>query len=185
MKAHSQDAKSLRKDIYKLRKSLRENIREVGEASKASSLIPTDAVQQMRKLEKQMREKAVSKLNTSELTTLYRKLKYVDNLKSSTLEGAKTTAERWTPIKRNLDSLSQEQRDKWWGIYENLYKYYSGFQNYKYDIFNVIDSNFGTDYNENIVGNIIDAYDEILMNSENMTDAEIMLLFTEKLKELL
>lgn len=186
MKAFSQDDKELRKIIYKLRTALRDDMRQIREVENQSPLIPLDARQKFTKLERLMREKAVRNMSHKELLSTYRQLEYIRNLKSSTLRGALETAEKFSPIKEHLSSFSEEKRKEWWSVYGEIYKHASTMEQYKYDIFQVVDQLFGNMDTKEIINDMIEEYDKILESGRgNISDEKVSLLFSEKLRDLL
>lgn len=126
--------KELRREIYSLRRTLKEDIKAVREASKLDPTIPRDAVKQYREIDKYMKANPVSKMGLKELKSTYRQLGYIRELKSSTLEGAEKTADTFYPIKEFLDTLSPKLRDTFWDYYGKAYKENPFLENFKYEI---------------------------------------------------
>lgn len=186
MQAHSQDEKSLRKDIYKLRRELRSDLKEVRGASKLSSLIPTEALSHMTKVEREMRDISVRKMGTRDLLSTYRQLKYIRGLKSSTIEGAEKSAKLWTPIKEHLDAFSKDTRDEWWNAYGEIYKNWSTMDKFKYTIFEYVDKAFTGDNAEEIKAKLVTEIDKILEAARGeLPQDEVDLRISNKLQELL
>ena len=130
-----QDDKILRRDIYALRRELRKDIKEIRAEIKADAITPDIAVRKMAKLEKQMKEKAVSKMSPKELRSTYRQLKYIRGLKTSTVEGARETASHYEDIAPKLKNLSKAQIKKFWDTYEHLTDISPLYKYMKYEIF--------------------------------------------------
>jgi hypothetical protein len=127
----------LRREIYSLRRTLKEDIRAVREASKLDPTIPRDAINQYKKISKLMKEKSVRSMDTRDLKSTYRQLGYIRGLKSSTLEGAEKTAETFYPIKQFLDVLSPTLRDEFWDYYGKAYKENPFLEKFKYEIMEI------------------------------------------------
>ena len=130
-----QDDKILRRDVYALRRELRKDIKEIRAEIKADPITPDIAVRKMAKLEKQMKEKAVSKMSPKELRSTYRQLKYIRGLKTSTVSGAKETASHYEDIAPKLKNLSKTQIKKFWDTYEHLTDISPLYKYMKYEIF--------------------------------------------------
>lgn len=114
--------KEIRKEIYDLRRELRADISEVNRLRNTSdSAIPTYATDRMKVLEREMREKSVKNMSRNELENVYRDLKYVRGLKSSTVEGAIKTGRTIEPLKEKLKTLSPDLQKNFWAIYSKLY----------------------------------------------------------------
>ena len=127
----------LRKEIYKLRRVLRPDIREVRAAAKTSPDIPTDAVTQMAKLETAMRKTAVRKMTRKELNTTWRQLSYIRGLKSSKLEGAQEMTQSFQPFRERMSNLSKDYQDVVWKAFNRFYNYAGQTiaEQFKYEIF--------------------------------------------------
>lgn len=186
MLSHEQNDKILRRDIYTLRRALRKDIKEVKELSKDDPLIPTDAISQMREIEKKNKVKSVAKQNTKELLSTYRQLKYIRDLKSSTPSGAIRISETFQPIRERLSRYSKDKQNEFWNIYGDLYKHYSGFEKYKYEIIEYVDELFDTEYSEDILNEIRTLYDTILEHSGGRrSERDIDIRFTNEIQNLL
>lgn len=187
MVAHNQDTKTLRRDIYSLRRVLRRDMAEIREALKENKNLPTDALTQFRQIEKSMREKAVSKQSKKELLSTYRQLKYIRGLKTSTLSGVKKTADVFSPIAEKLDVLSPKKKQEFWSTYGKLYIENPLLEKFKYEIFlvedvaileNAMDS-------DDLVQIINDLYEESRETDYGtLSEEEISLLFSQKLSDL-
>lgn len=130
-----QDDKILRREIYSLRRELRKDIKEIRAEIKADPITPDIAVRKMAKLEKQMKEKAISKMTSKELKSTYRQLKYIRGLKTSTVSGAKETASHYEDIAPKLKKLSKAHIKKFWDTYEHLTDISPLYKYMKYEIF--------------------------------------------------
>lgn len=209
MKAVELNDKELRREIYALRRALRIDIKEVKKASKVVTEIPTYAATHLAKAEKEMKAKSVCKREGAELSSIYRELKYIRGLKSSTLEGAIETAEKFEPIAKELKTLSEEKRKEFWDIYKKMYEDNPLYEKFKYEIFQINDEIFqGSSANlddileedtiikdeldftevnkDTILTTIKSMYDETMeAQYGELTEAEKTVLFTKKLSNLL
>lgn len=142
----------LRKEIYNLRRDLRQRLGEVRAEAKTSptfyhesadtdrkiekKIIARSALEHFKEAEKTMRKTAVRDMDTKQLRNMYRDLKYIAGLKSSTLEGATITASRYDPFAKTMESLSEDMRNLVWDVYSKLYaERGTGLERYKYEIF--------------------------------------------------
>lgn len=168
--------KEMRQEIYRLRRELRADLKEVRELSRTSSLtIPQDALKHMRDLEKRTTKSkggtAVSHMGERELRNLYRDLEYVRGLKSSTPEGASKSAITWQPVKEFLDSTTEETRDKFWEVYNKLVSNRYLEEKFKYEIFEILrqQTEYGnlSDIDESAMAQLVskldDFYEEFTM----------------------
>lgn len=135
MLATTNEEKELRREIYSLRRELRQDLREVRAFAKEEILAPKSALKKMTNVENYMRKKSVSKMNKEELQSTYRKLKYIRELNSSTLEGATRQVEHLGSIIPNINKLSKRQLDKLWSTYEKIVGGNTSLIDYKYDIY--------------------------------------------------
>lgn len=175
----------LKKEIYKLRRELRDDMSKIRSALKSTPNIPTDALKKMQDIEKTFRVKSIKDMEKKELQSVYRQLRYIRGLRTSKLGGAVETMVRFSPIKEKLDSLSKEKRDEFWGIYGALYSEFSGMSKYKYEILQTIDRKFGDEDSEDIFTSIYSLYTSILEKYDgDISDEELKLLFTKKLKKI-
>lgn len=126
----------LKKEIYKLRRDLRVDIRGVRELKKSSPLSPSYAIDKMAEIEKRMRETPVIRMDKKQLKDTLRDLMYTRNLKSSTVKGIQEAEPIMANLKDQLASLSKDIQDKFWDIYKIFYEDTKGLgELYKYEIF--------------------------------------------------
>ena len=147
---------------------------------------PQYAVKAYRELEKRIPDK-LTKLSDKELQNLYRDLRYINALKSSTVKGALSTQAKFEPIKSKLEALSPKTREKFWEIYGKVYERTGGtMENFKYELFEAnIDYIYGGQDVDEAVNEIIGEYDKTLRElGSDVTDEEIKILFTSKLNSL-
>lgn len=125
----------LKKEIYKLRRELRVDIRGVRELKKSLPFSPSYATEKMTKLEKKMRETPVIRMDKKQLKDTLRELQYTRSLKSSSVEGIKQSESTLENLKQ-VQTLSKDLQDKFWDIYRVFYEETKGLAElYKYEIF--------------------------------------------------
>lgn len=123
-----------------------------------------------------------------ELRNAYRDLKYIDQLKTSTVKGAKEAFENFADVSEMLKALSNTQQDKFWNIYKRFYETSGGMaERFKYEVFEaIIDAQYsGMDADE-FSENLNKIFDQVYGEAKGAggTDAELELLFAEKLADL-
>lgn len=202
MKSKTSDLndKELRQEIYKLRRDLREDLREVKEFSKTEVVLPTYAIDNFKKAEKSMREKSVRSMDRKELESVYRQLSYVRNLKSSTVQGGLDTiatlesaknrvAElKDVDLKHMLSELDSTALDQFWKIYGKAFEKSRDLQErFKYELWNtIIDYMESGNIDEGVFATkISNLYKSTQIDANTggfADDAEI--LFTQGLREL-
>lgn len=131
--------------------------------------------------------KSLSDMTEKELNTLYRDLKYVDNLKSSTVKGAIDVGRNFEPIKQDLDTLSESTKKKFWEIYEKFYERTAGTaEAYKYIIFeqNIDEIFSGNTDVDDIVNKLIEAYDKSLMETGGDDENAMRIRFSSNLEDI-
>lgn len=174
----------MRKESRRLIKNLSRRIERI---EGLGSSAPQYAVSAYRELEKRI-PKRLTELSSTELTTLYRDLRYINSLKSSTVNGAIQTQSKFEPIKAKLEALSPDTQKNFWDIYGKLYERTSGtMENFKYELFEAnIDYIYGGQEVDKAVEEILSEYDSTLKElGGDVSDAEIKVLFTSKLRTLL
>lgn len=173
----------MRKESRRLIKNLSRRIARI-EGLGASA--PQYAVTHYRELEKRIPSK-LTQLSDKELQTLYRDLRYINSLKSSTVKGALQTQKTFEPIKENLETLSKDKQRAFWEIYGKVYERTSGtMENFKYVLFETnIDYILSGQDVDTAVEEIIDEYNKSLEEMGSYgTDEDFKLLFTSRLKNL-
>ena len=152
MLANTQDEKTLRRDVYALRRALRADVAEVKAYIKERKrltkniaktedmredyhIIPDVAVRRLKNLEKEMKANPVKYMTKKELLSTYRQLKYIRGLKTSTLEGSKEVAKHFNSIATSLSKLSDEHLKKFWDTYEHLTDISPLYKHMRYEIF--------------------------------------------------
>lgn len=189
MKATPQEEKILRKEIYATLRSLRSDIKIIKGLSQDNPLIPTDAIDKMKKINRQLRKQSVKRTETKDLISLNRQLKYIRNLKSSTPEGATKTAETFQTIRNEISKMSEEERKKWFSAYSELYEKSRTFEKFKYEVFDLTDKLYGKMEAEDIFDLVLNARTqaeiELREESDIYNEGRLRILFSEKLKQFL
>lgn len=173
----------MRKETGILIKSLKARIANV---EKLGSSAPKHAVNLFRDLEKRI-PKRLKTLSDKELRTLYRDLRYINALKSSTVRGAKKAQKTFEPIKSTLETLSKSSQDKFWEVYGRMFERLGGtLENYKYEIMNAdIDYILQGQDVDQTTKELIKKFDETLEElGGSATDEKVKVLFARKIKEL-
>lgn len=183
MKSTRLSPSEMRKESRRLLTNIRKRIDRI---EGLGSSAPQYAVNRFREIEKDVPKK-LSDLSDEKLRTLYRDLRYINNLKSASVKGAKEVQQKFEPIKNNLTALSPETRKKFWEIYGKVYEITSGtMENFKYEIFETnIDYIYSGQDIDKAVSEIINEYNKSLKElGGNATDENVKLLFTSKLQTL-
>lgn len=184
MLAENSDYKTILKESQRLYKNLSRrmtNIMKYGD--KASQ----HAVSKWKEFNDEFPERITKRLEPKKLVSIYRDLKYINALKTSTVKGAIRTKKVFVPVKEKLNVLSKSSQDKFWDIYSKLYEHTTTMERFKYELFDtIIDYVYeGIDEDKAVI-DIIRAYDQSLMQMEGAgTDEQVRLLFTSKLEKLL
>lgn len=175
--------KEMRKESRRIIKNLSRRIERI---ERLGASAPQYAVEHYRKLEKRLPAR-LTQLSEKELTSLYRDLRYINALKSSTVKGALQTQKTFEPIKQKLEVLSPDSQRKFWEIYGKLYEITGNtMEGFKYELFETnIDYIYGGQDVDTAVQEIINEYDRTLKEMGSYaSDEEIKILFTSRLKEL-
>lgn len=138
MLANTEDEKELRREIYSLRRELRQDLKKVRALSKDDILLPKTALKQMTKAEAVMRKKAVKYMELPQLQSVYRKLRHIREIKSSTYEGATSQVQHLVSIIPTIRNLSKPQLDKLWEAYDKLVGQNLILKDYKYQVYGSI-----------------------------------------------
>lgn len=126
---------------------------------------------------KSTKVKDLKALSRSELLTRLRDIQYIESLKSSSVKGATHSAKIFGEVEQKLKSLSSDTQSQFWSIYSKVIEENRVFQNYKYEIFDIIIDEVTPDkeYNEQTVQRIINAIDYIekqgIESKEQLKDA--------------
>lgn len=110
------------------------------EIGKSKQPLLRDAYNRFQEFKKDFHYKDFNKYSDKMVKEIHRDLNYIDNLKSSTLEGATKGAETFGRTKETLSSLSQEKQKEFWDTFNKAYKDLAPaiIERFKYDVFDVI-----------------------------------------------
>ena len=129
-----QGTKINKEDLLKENRRLYRNISKRLEKVREQAFAPDTAIRHFENIRKTYGTN-FTKLSKQELLNLYRDLSYINNLKSSTVSGATSSNTiRMDEAKQLIEPLSEATKEKFWEIYEKLYKESVLFENFKYDI---------------------------------------------------
>lgn len=107
----------------------------VADIKEAGYRLGKDAVYRFEKLVENIPED-LNSMSDKELRNTYRDLLYINDLKTSTLEGAEQASVMYKDIEDMLGKLSEPMRKRIWDLYNNLYSENKniGSALYKYDV---------------------------------------------------
>lgn len=183
MKAHNTNKQDLLRDIREIDKNLSRRMGRI----RSKENLPQYAVNSYDKLKSRINFKKLNSLNAEELTKVYRNISYINNLKSSTVEGAKIAAKTYEPLKERLATLSPSSRKKIQTLYNKYVEETAGLSDFfKYEILDTeTDLFFEGENEEDILYRLTKIFNEAYEGTEGATESkEFKLLFTEKLKKL-
>lgn len=164
--------------------------KEMKRIKKAKEPLLEDALNRFNKFRKEFKYNSFSKYSDDLVKDLYRDLKNISSLKSSTLEGAIESAKTFGKTRDILDSLSEESQGDFWRLYNKLYKNLEPktIERYKYELFDVVSAEMllGQDLEDTYekIKNIFDKTYGLTDDEEsaNLTEAEKGERFAEQLK---
>ena len=182
MLTYNMSKSELIKETRRYYKNLKSRIKNVEKLNLSAS---RQTVKQFREFEKRFPKK-LSKLPEKDIRTLYRDVRYLNSLKTSTVKGAKFTQEKFEPIREKLNALSKSKQEKFWEIYNKLYEITSTMEHFKYELFDTnIDYIYGGEDVDKAVKDIIEQYNTTLEElGGEASDEEIKLLFTSRLQDI-
>ena len=114
--------------------------REFKQIEKSKTPLLKDAYSRFKQFKKDVRYNDLSKYSDKMIKDIYRDLKYIKSLKSSTLEGAEESARTFGVTKNFLESLSENKRQQFWDMYSRAYSNLRPdlVEKYKYEVFDVL-----------------------------------------------
>lgn len=187
MKASNLNANELAKDIRRIEKNLKQRVAHI----EAHEDLPQFGAESFRKFEDRLHRKLdgkpLSSLTEEELRTLHRDIRYINDLKSTSIRGAEIARDKYIPIKERLEALSPELRDRFREAYNKLVDENKLLEQFKYDIMGVdIDMIYGGSQADDIYYNIMELVDKTLEKlGSGYTDEEFKLLLTSELESFL
>lgn len=135
MKANQLKGEYLLKEVEDLYEELNDRIYEI---EKAGYSLKKDASHKFRELQKKVPDN-FSELSDKELRSIYRELKYIDDLKTSRLQGAEEAQIMYKDIEHIVNNLGPQIQKRFWKLYDNLYeRNQAAALAYKYDILNAL-----------------------------------------------
>lgn len=196
MKASELTNAEMRKEIRRLNKNLKRRIANIEKISGNASLV---AVKQYRELKPELAN--MSNLNRRELTTLYRDIRYINTLKSSTVRGATAITAKAQELADKLQLYGEYQtiRDVFGStsktIVDILTEAYSKFADltsqqladqFKYEIWGTaVDYAYMGQTAEDIAIRLNELYETIVEGEgSGESDEVIKKLFTSKLRSI-
>ena len=185
MKANDLNREELLKENKRLMKNLSVRVKKI--EGLGLETIPQYASNKFRELQETL-PKSIDEFDDEKLLTLNRDLRYINDLETAWVKGAKRADETFTQIGKSLNSLSKEKRDEFFSVYGKLYKTYEYFRRYKYEIFETtnVAQQSGEDL-EKLVDEILKEFDEnIYEKYKGSKDEErnINISFTSLLQDL-
>lgn len=112
-------------------------MRDIG---KSKEPLLRDAYNRFQKFKKDFRYQDFSKYTDTMVKEIHRDLNYIDNLKTSTLEGAIRASQTFGRTRDILSSFSQEKQQEFWKIFNEAYGKLAPelIERVKYEVFNVV-----------------------------------------------
>lgn len=187
MKASNLNANELAKDIRRIEKNLKQRVAHI----EAHEDLPQFGAESFRKFEDRLHRKLdgkpLSSLTEEELRSLHRDIRYINDLKSTSIRGAEIARDKYLPIKERLEALSPELRDRFREAYNKLVGENKLLEQFKYDIMGVdIDMIYGGSQADDIYFTIREVVDKTLEKlGSGYTDEEFKLLLTSELESFL
>lgn len=181
------DKSELIKEIQRLERNIRKRVENI----EAREDLPQFGAESFRKYEKRKANKLDGKKLTSlsekDLTTLYRDISYLNDLKSLSIKGAEYAKEKYLPIKNMLETFSPNMKEKFREAYSKLVSNYGLTDKYfKYEVQGaeielMLSGQSNTD---EIYRRIKELFDETLFENPDANETEIRVLFADKLKDI-
>lgn len=164
---HELSEKEMRKEISRLKKNISRRIDRIEKRKDSLSQFAVQKYKNIKNLNN------LKNLNAKEVRVLYRDLKYVNNLKSATVSGALDVKQNFEEISNKVSNLSQEKQQEFWDTYQKALEESPLYEKYKYEVFeNIIDSMMEGQDSEEIINNIIEAYERTSLSLGDDYDEE-------------
>lgn len=182
--------KEMRKEIYKLRRELKAEAKQIKELAKTDKLIPLTGTDQLKQFEKELRKgKSVRRQDTKELRKSLRQIRYINDLETSHVDGAIKGGRRFEPIRKTVEQLNEEQKKEFWQTYKELYREGPIYERFRYELYEIMDrewNKFDGLSPEQLVTAIKDLRDRIIDEfGGGLNNEDIDAIFGQELKELL
>ena len=178
--------KELKQEIRRLNKNLSrriENIEGLGNS------VPLYAVNSYRNIEKDI-PNVLKTDNTDKLYDMYRDLKYINDLKSSSVKGALHTQRVFEEkVGSELRTkYTEEEQKEFWDLYDTVYNYYKNARQFKYEeIENLFELYKKGEYKiEDIRNKLLKEYTRLNIKGtrEDLDDYEVNRLFVQNIKSI-
>lgn len=182
--------KEMRKEIYKLRRELKAEAKQIKELAQTDKLIPLTGTDQLKQFEKELRKgKSVKNQDTKELRKTLRQLRYINDLETSHLSGAVKGGKRFEPIRQTVEQLNEEQKKEFWQTYKELYREGPIYERFRYELYEIMDrewNKFDGLSPDQLVTAIKDLRDRIIDEfGGGLNNEDVDAIFGQELKELL
>ena len=175
------------KEIQRLERNIRKRVEHI----ESREDLPQFGAESFRKYEKRkankLDKKRLTSLSEKDLTTLYRDIKYLNDLRSLNIKGAEYAKEKYLPIKNMLETFSPDMREKFKEAYSKLVSNYALTDKYfKYEVQGaemelMLSGQSNTD---EIYRRIKELFDETLFENPDANETELRVLFADKLKNI-
>lgn len=188
MLASNKNKSAMIRDIRRLEKNLKGRVSSIEKRED----LPQFGAESFRKFERRMNKLLQGKRNLGALSeeqiqTLHRDIRYLNDLKSTSIKGATKARDVYKPVKEKIDALSPKLREKFWEIYNKTVERFGYMDMYKYELFETnIDYLYSgeTDVDQ-AVAEIFKQYDKTLRELRGEGDEEtVRILFTQRLQDL-
>lgn len=174
----------LRREIRRLTRNVKKRISNIEGIGEQNAI--QDAAKVFREYQKELPKDLKKVVRTQDLVKYYRRVKRINDLKTSTVTGAKSALNTIGKVRSYLDTLSEDKRKKFWEAYHKFYEY-SNDESYKYEVMaEILDETMSGEDVETTVSDIIEKYTEAQIEAEEYggTDEAIRISFTKRLRSL-
>lgn len=186
MKASSDDIKELKRQLKITIEDLRKRLQQIEERQDGASQF---AVNKFKELEKMLPKDVLKMRDISKIKTLYRDVKYISNLKTSTIKGAENAQNILDPaIERVRQYGGKEAETMMWAAYEKLAGETNLFERFKYEIIDLISETQVAGKNTiDVLNDIYSMFNKTVRKlevEERYTDENLQTEFSSKLDRL-
>lgn len=174
----------LRREIRRLTRNVEKRISRIEDLGEQNAI--QDAAKVFREYQKELPKDLKKVVRTQDLVKYYRRVKRINDLKTSKISGAKSALNTIGKVRSYLDTLSEDKRKKFWEAYHKFYEY-SNDESYKYEVMaEILDETMSGEDVETTVSDIIEKYTEAQIEAEEYggTDEAIRISFTKRLRSL-
>lgn len=186
MKSSPDDVRELKRQLKTLLEDLQTNIAEIGKHTDSASQY---AVNKYKEIEKILPKNVLKMRDLKKIKSLYRDVKYISQLKTANLQGAEESYNLFEPVKQRLNLFSKDQvKSEFWDKFDQLYSETPMFEQYKYEVFDIISESMVKGVpTDKILNDILKTFRktyEELNEKGRYTDEEMELKFSSKLDKL-